>query len=107
MGFESKLLGIKSDVVETTLANLGSAVVTIGAKLYLTDQNKVVIFDGEKWGGGWVPRKFNVGGRGMLATSGSSGFTATSAAYTLMNEVEFDVEFDWVRFHLVNGNSSL
>ena len=25
MGFESKLLGIKSDVIETTLSNLGSA----------------------------------------------------------------------------------
>ncbi len=101
---DGKLQG--DGVVETTLADLGSAVATIDAKLYLTDQNKVVIFDGKKWGGGWVPRKFNVGGRGMLATSGSSGFTATSAAYTLMNEVEFDVEFDWVRFHLVNGNSS-
>ena len=59
-----------------------------------------------KFTGNFSKKKFNVAGRGALATSGGAGFTATGAAYTLMNEVEFDVEFDWVRFHLVNGNTS-
>lgn len=91
---------------EINLSDLPSLSPVIGDKSYLTDQNKAVVFDGVKWGGGWTPKKFNVGGRGALATSGGSGFTATGSAYTCMNEIEFDIEFDWVRFHLVNGNSS-
>lgn len=98
---------INGVTTSVALADLGGAQVAgVGEARYLSDQNKIIVFDGVKWGGGWTPKKFNVGGRGMLATSGSAGFTATGAAYTLMNEIEFDVEFDWVRFHLVNGNSS-
>lgn len=102
----SNISADKSLPVETTLAKLGSVSAAVGDKRYLSDQGKVVVFDGVKWGGGWTPKKFNVGGRGALATSGGAGFTATGAAYTCMTEVEFDVEFDWVRFRLVNGNTA-
>lgn len=102
--YDALINGVTTSVA---LADLGGAQVAgVGEARYLSDQNKIIVFDGVKWGGGWTPKKFNVGGRGMFATSGNAGFTATGAAYTLMNEIEFGVEFDWVRFHLVNGNSS-
>lgn len=43
MGFESKLLGIKSDVVETTLANLGSAQNTGSGAERLIKETKAII----------------------------------------------------------------
>ena len=49
MGFESKLVGTKSDVVETTLANLGSAQ-SVGARRIVTDYGRTIaISDGVRW----------------------------------------------------------